>query len=270
VARDTLTVTTPPHHRAAESYRRSVLLGVQIIVMIGGIAAATYFNLIMGTDGLIMGTDGAPSAPIALARPTPDHRPAASARSAPSAVAVMRPTPRPQAAPSAIVPTVPPTPDHRQAPSAVAMVMATPDDRAAPATVAPEAPALHGVPPAPIVAPVPLDPLPVGSAIHLRVVYRPSDPAEGSRVAVLPDRLQSQNSDIASATASAGPAADERVVYFFPNDRAAASRIAASLARMTNRAEPVMLGHANPLPRPGTVEVQLASKVETELNNEGY
>jgi hypothetical protein len=110
--------------------------------------------------------------------------------------------------------------------------------------------------------------LPAGTPVHLRIVYTPSDPAEASRIDALAKRLSSQIPSIASVTAAAGPAAFSGVAYFFPGDRAGASRVAASLARMTRRAEPLLLIHANPLPRPGTIEIRLPLRVGKELNNE--
>jgi len=113
------------------------------------------------------------------------------------------------------------------------------------------------------------DALPTGTALHLHIVYTPADPAEGARIDALTAQLRSQVSDVATATVTAGPAASEGVVYFFPDDRAGASRIAASLVRLTKRPEPVVLVHAKPLPRPGTVEIRLPLKVGKDLTHEG-
>ena len=112
--------------------------------------------------------------------------------------------------------------------------------------------------------------LPAGTPLYLRIVYTPADPARPHRFDALTRRLRSQVAGIASVTASVGPAAYSSVDYFFPGDRAGASRLAAILARMTRRAEPLVLLHANPLPRPGTIEIRLTSRVGKELINEGY
>jgi hypothetical protein len=112
--------------------------------------------------------------------------------------------------------------------------------------------------------------LPSGTPLYLRIVYTAADPAKPPRFDALTKRLRSQVGGIASVTASVGPAAYSSVDYFFPGDRAGASRVAASLARMTRRAEPLVLLHANPLPRPGTIEIRLTLRVGKELTNEGY
>jgi hypothetical protein len=237
----------------------------------------------------------------ALTTPPPDHR------ALPSLAALTTPPPDHRAAPSLVALTMPP-PDHRAAPAAavavtrrapahlptasgadamaltgysqqpvdpsqavssnwvVALIVSKPPvDKTA--GMAPAKPAAVHV--APLAVPPLPDVLPTGSALHLWIVYQPSDPAAGSKVDALTSQLRSQISDITSATASVGPAATESVVYFFPSDRAGASRIAASLARMTGRTEPVMLVHADHLPRPGTVEIRLPFKVGEELSNEG-
>ncbi len=127
-------------------------------------------------------------------------------------------------------------------------------------------------PPAPAPAPAKVAPpaaLPAGTGMYVRVVYAPSDAAGGARIDAFTARLRSENPDIASTTAAAGRAAGDGVAYFFPGDRAGASRIAASLARMTKRPEPVVLVHAKPLPRPGTIEIRLPTQDEKDLNNEG-
>ena len=124
----------------------------------------------------------------------------------------------------------------------------------------------------PLVAPVAVvgpslpDALPIDTGLHLRIVYTPSDPAEETQIDALTQRLRGENSDIASTVAAPGPAAEGGVLYFFPNDRAGAGRVAASLAGMTKRPEPVVLVHANPLPRPGTVEIRLSPRFAKDLN----
>ena len=239
----------------------------------------------------------------ALTTPPPDHRalpslaaltvPPPDHRAAPSLVALTMPPPDHRAAPSLVAltrraPAHLPTAsgadamaltgysqqpvDPSQAVSSnwvVALIVSKPPvDKTT--GMAPAKPAaVHVAPPAPLAVPPLPAVLPTGSALHLWIVYRPSDPAAGSKVDALTSQLRSQISDITSATASVGPAATESVVYFFPSDRAGASRIAASLARMTRRTEPVMLVHADHLPRPGTVEIRLPFKVGEDLSNEG-
>jgi hypothetical protein len=97
-----------------------------------------------------------------------------------------------------------------------------------------------------------------GGGLYLQIVYPPSDPAEASRIGALISVLRSEVGDIASATVTTGPAAqDVVVVYFFQKDHANARRIAVSLGHTTRRHYRLMLGHEHPLPRPGTVEIRL-------------
>jgi hypothetical protein len=97
-----------------------------------------------------------------------------------------------------------------------------------------------------------------GGGLHLQIVSAPSGPAEASRINALIGGLRSQVGDIASATVTTGPAAQEIVVvYFFFNDHASARRIATSLSHIMKRHYKLMLGHAHPLPGPGTVEIRL-------------
>jgi hypothetical protein len=110
---------------------------------------------------------------------------------------------------------------------------------------------------------------PGGTPLHLRIVYASSDPAEAGQIAALAARLRAQNGDIATARAWAGRPKIEDVVYFFPTDRAGASRIAAGLAQITKRTAPVVLVHVTPLPRPGTIEIRLPLKDGKDLNSEG-
>jgi hypothetical protein len=323
-----LSVSTPVYRRAEKSYTSGGLVGV-ILLSVGVIGAATYYNVILGTasePGPAIATTVPDAqkrvavAAVPVAKPGPEHQ------TVPALAALTTPPPDHRALPSLAALTTPP-PDHRAAPSLVAVTMPPPDHRAAPAAAVavtrrapdhlPSAPgadamaltgysqqpvdpsqavssnwvvalivskppvdktmgmarakpaAVHVAPPAPLAVPRLPEVLPTGSALHLWIVYRPSDPAAGSKVDALTSQLRSQISDITSATASVGPAATESVVYFFPSDRAGASRIAASLARMTGRTEPVMLVHADHLPRPGTVEIRLPFKVGEDLSNEG-
>jgi hypothetical protein len=111
--------------------------------------------------------------------------------------------------------------------------------------------------------------LPGGTPLHLRIVYAASDPAEAGQIAALAERLRAEIGDIATARALAGRPRVEDVAYFFSADRAGASRIAAGLAQITKRTAPVVLVHATPLPRPGTIEIRLPLKDGKDLNSEG-
>ena len=262
------------------------------------IGAATYYNVRLGgyTDPAPAPEATAPAAApakdtaptVALTMPKPQRR------AVHSSLALIMPKPNRRVAPAADAASAP-APGHRPgALSESAIIFAglaqQPVDPPpmvlsdwTGAQIIPELPvhqetstapakavALPIVPPGPIAAlPLP-EMLPTGSALHLRIVYQPADATEGTRLEALADRLRSQNSEIASASLSTGSASQTSVVYFFPTDRAGAGRIAASLARMTRRAEPVMLVHANPLPRPGTVEIRLPLTVGKDLNDEGY
>jgi hypothetical protein len=74
--------------------------------------------------------------------------------------------------------------------------------------------------------------------------------------------------DIATAGASEWPVRHELVIYFFPDDRAAAGRVAASLAQITKRAPPVMLLRTKSAPPPGTVDILLPLRSGEDLNND--
>jgi hypothetical protein len=206
--------------------------------------------------------------------PAPDSLPpsvlaalnAPSLDSPPPPLAAAQSMPAPDSLPPSVLAALnAPSLDSPPPPLAAARSMPAPD--ALPPSVAM---ALNVPAPAQSATPPEIATLPAATALHLRIVYTSSNPADKSRIETLTKTLQSQDQDIATAVASPGPAADEGVVYFFPNDRAGASRIAASLARMTKRPEPVMLVHSDPLPRPGTIEIRLSLKVEKDLNNEGF
>jgi hypothetical protein len=209
-----------------------------------------------------------PPLTVALAAPEPDRQgappltvvrntPESDRHALPSAVANSTPEPDRHAAPLVAVALTTPETDHRAgAPLTVAVTEPEPD---------------HGAPPlAPVVGTPTLDARPTGAALHLLIVYRGSARASKSRIEALTERLHSQNTDIASATVSSGPAAVEGVSYFFTVDRAGASRIAASLARMTRREEPVMLEHSAPLPRPGTIVIWITLNDQKEFIDENF
>jgi hypothetical protein len=226
----------PPDEPAEKSYRGWTLLGAGVLVAIGLVAAVALHR---------RGIDQAPGpmAPatvaLGLRKPVPVPATGNLGASAPSGF--------PQQ------PVEPP-------PSLLSHWAGT--------LIIPAPPIRPAVAPAPAKVAPPAAP-PAGTGMYLRVVYAPADAAEGARIDALTARLQSENPDIASATAAAGPAAGDGVAYFFPDDRAGASRIAASLARMTKRPEPVVLVHAKALPRPGSIDIRLPTQDEKDLNNEG-
>jgi hypothetical protein len=104
--------------------------------------------------------------------------------------------------------------------------------------------------------------------LHLTIIYSPWAPEAASHVAALTARLQSQVNDIATSGVSVGPVKDEVVAYFFPADRAGADAVAASLTRLTKRAEPVKLLRTQPPPRPGTIEILIPRNSGKELTHE--
>jgi hypothetical protein len=153
----------------------------------------------------------------------------------------------------------------------------------APQPVAPRPAAPHLAAPPPVVAarakPVPQPPvatvtvpgadsLPSGTPLHLQIIYTPAGPQEAVRVASLAARLRAEVDAIATSVSTVAPVKTEVVAYFFPDDRAGATAVAASLARLTKRPEPVKLLHMTPLPRPGTVEILLPLKSGKDLTNE--
>ena len=188
-----------------------------------------------------------PAARAVVAPPAARAEPPAAMAAAP-AVALHAPLMVPAEAP--VAPPIAP----------VVTVVAPLAAKSKPAAVSPLVPAVT------VVGPSLPDELPTDTGLHLRIVYTPSDPAEETQIDALTLRLRGENSDIASTVAAPGPAAEGGVLYFFPNDRAGAGRVAASLAGMTKRPEPVVLVHANPLPRPGTVEIRLSPRSAKDLN----
>ena len=188
-----------------------------------------------------------PAARAVVAPPAARAEPPAAMAAAP-AVALHAPLMVPAEAP--IAPPIAP----------VVTVVAPLATKSKPAAASPLVPAVA------VVGPSLPDALPIDTGLHLRIVYTPSDPAEETQIDALTQRLRGENSDIASTVAAPGPAAEGGVLYFFPNDRAGAGRVAASLAGMTKRPEPVVLVHANPLPRPGTVEIRLSPRFAKDLN----
>jgi hypothetical protein len=110
--------------------------------------------------------------------------------------------------------------------------------------------------------------LPSGTPLHLKIIYSPWAPQAASHVASLTARLQRQLNGIATSGDTVGPVKEEVVGYFFPDDRAGATAVAASLARLTKRVEPVRLLRSKPLPRPGTIEILIPRKNGKELTNE--
>jgi hypothetical protein len=172
---------------------------------------------------------------------------------------------------------LPPAPSSAKAPKVTAATSApgyaatpapeTPPRVAAsvskPAVPSPAEPAPPAVAPAATIAS-----LPSGTPLHLTIVYSPWAPEAASHVASLTARLQSQVNDIVTSGASVEPVKDEAVAYFFPADRAGATAVAASLARLTKRAEPVKLLRTQPPPRPGTIEILIPRNSGKDLTNE--
>jgi cell wall-associated NlpC family hydrolase len=188
-----------------------------------------------------------PLPPLTVAAPSPVSKPMAAGA---ATAAPARPT-------LAAIEPIPsqPLPAPAPAPAPAAVPHAVPHPLAAPS-------------PVPMASAGAVTALPSGTPLHLKVIYSPWAPQASSDVASLTARLQSQVDDIATARASVGPVQDEAVAYFFPDDRAGATAVAASLARLTKRAEPVRLLRTQPLPRPGTIEILIPRKSGKELTNE--
>jgi hypothetical protein len=179
-------------------------------------------------------------APKAVAvQPAAPHLAAPPPVAAPKIVAVQLPAPQP-------------VQPHPAAPPPVAAARAKP---------APQ-------PPAGIASAAGSDSLPSGTPLHLQIIYTPAGPQEAVRVASLAAKLRTEVDAIATSMSSVAPVKTEVVAYFFPDDRAGATAVAASLARLTKRPEPVKLLHMKPLPRPGTVQILLPLKSGKDLTNE--
>jgi hypothetical protein len=295
IAKESVAPTeNPPAQEPAEkSYKGRVIAGVAVLLTVGFFAAVAYHHAPARPDAPHPGTTAAPAGPVAssvpppppahLSAPLPDRPhvamvppappimvktpapPLAPARVAlrpplPPAVATPTPvpTPVPPLPPAVATPTPVPTPVPPLPHIITETVAKTVPKVAAPPPALPRLAIIAPLPASPIASkptPVPAPPiatpmptpasvpsLPFGTPIHLRIVYAASDPVEASQIAGLTQRLRSEVGDI---------------VYFFPTDRADASRIAASLAQLTKRAEPVVLGHSKALFRPGTIEIRL-------------
>jgi hypothetical protein len=115
-------------------------------------------------------------------------------------------------------------------------------------------------------APVFVDP-PVSTPLNLQIVYASWGPKAAQTIASLQAKIQGQVKDIATSSASEWPVHHELVIYFFPDDRAAANRVAASLAQITKRTTPVTLLRTKSPPRPGTVEILLPMRSGADLKN---
>jgi hypothetical protein len=284
----------PPAQEPAEkSYKGRVIAGVALLLTVGFFAAVAYHHAPARPDAPHPGTTAAPAGPVAssvpppppahLSAPLPDRPHVAMVPPAPP-IMVKTPAPplaparvalRPPLPPAVATPTPVPTPVPPLPHIITETVAKTVPKVAAPPPALPRLTIIAPLPASPIASkptPVPAPPiatpmptptpasvpsLPFGTPIHLRIVYAASDPVEASQIAGLTQRLRSEVGDIATADAAPGPTSADDVVYFFPTDRADASRIAASLAQLTKRAEPVVLGHSKALFRPGTIEIRL-------------
>ncbi|MBW4023335.1 MAG: hypothetical protein HIU92_09375 [Proteobacteria bacterium] len=124
-------------------------------------------------------------------------------------------------------------------------------ENAAPQAAAPaQLPAVTATPAA--------DTQPSGAPVLLQIIYAPAGAAEAARVAVFADRLTGAVGNVGAVSASPGRVRREGVVYYYPSDRDAAERVAASLARLTGRREAAILIHAKSRPAHGTVEVLMS------------
>jgi hypothetical protein len=104
--------------------------------------------------------------------------------------------------------------------------------------------------------------------IHLQIVYASSGPQEAKDIEALQAKILSQVTTIATSGASEWPVRHELVIYFFPDDRAAASLVAASLAQITKRTAPLMLLRTKSAPQPGTVDILLPLHNAEDLRND--
>ncbi len=120
--------------------------------------------------------------------------------------------------------------------------------------------------PSPAAVQVSVDP-PVSTPLNLQIVYASWGPQAAQTIAALQAKIQGQMKDITTSSASEWPVHHELVIYFFPDDRAAANRVAASLAQITKRTTPVILLRSKSPPRPGTVEILLPLRSGADLKN---
>jgi hypothetical protein len=99
--------------------------------------------------------------------------------------------------------------------------------------------------------------LPSSTPLRLRIAYNPAAPTAALAAGQLGQQLQRDLGDVATADVVPEPVRSEKVLYFFANDRDAATRVADRLTYITNRPAVVELVHVKPPPPPGTVEIRL-------------
>jgi hypothetical protein len=174
------------------------------------------------------------------------RRPAEPPGLEPAAVA---PAPRTESGPKLVVPKLP----ARQ--TSVASSGSVAEQRNPPPARPPATPPVGGQ-------------VTVGTPLHLQIVYAAWGPQAARAVAALQAKLKNHLRDIATSGASEWPVRHEVVIYFFPEDRAAASLVAASLAQITKRTAPMMLLRTKSAPQRGTVDILLPLRSGEDLLND--
>jgi hypothetical protein len=102
-----------------------------------------------------------------------------------------------------------------------------------------------------------VDTLPEGTTLHVYVNYSSRIPDEASQATAISRNLQGQAVDVVSRDNHAQPSEEGSVTYFFSDDSGGAKLIAQKVKDLTGHDDAIRLIKQEPLPRPGTVEVNL-------------
>jgi hypothetical protein len=102
-----------------------------------------------------------------------------------------------------------------------------------------------------------VDALPEGTALHVYVNYSSKIPDEVSQATAILRKLQSQAVDVVSRDNHTQPFQEGSVTYFFSDDSGGAKLVAQKVKDLTGHDAAIKLMKQAPLPRPGTVEVNL-------------
>jgi len=103
--------------------------------------------------------------------------------------------------------------------------------------------------------------LPLNAPLKLRISYEPAGTGEAFAAGELDKMLQQDLGNVAETDLVPLRVLKEQILYFFASDRDAATRVAESLARITNHHSNVEFVHPKQLQPPGTVEIRLPSNI---------
>jgi hypothetical protein len=102
-----------------------------------------------------------------------------------------------------------------------------------------------------------VDVLPRGTTLHVYVNYSSRNPAEASQAMAISQKLHGQDIDVIGRDTHGQPSRTGSVIYYFADDNGGAKSIAQTIKDLTGHDDAISLMKHEPLPRPGTVEVNL-------------